>query len=92
MADNTEIPVGIGGDIIATDEVIQPDGTLAKNQRVKVQHGEDGEATDTSVIQPLPVRDMSMQETLSAILIETRIVRRHLEEWSEQVFTEADLE
>ena len=92
MADNTELPVGIGGDIIATDELKQSDGTFVKHQRVKVQHGEDGKATDTSVVDPIPVRDMSMQETLSAILIEARIIRRHLEEWSEQVFTEADLE
>lgn len=54
MADNTELNVGSGGDIIATDDI---GGT--KHQRVKVQHGADGSATDVSSAAPLPVEIIS---------------------------------
>jgi len=53
MADNTRLNVGVGGDIIASDEIA---GT--KHQRVKVQYGEDGSAVDVSVLAPLPVEDI----------------------------------
>lgn len=50
MADNTQLNAGSGGDLIATDEI----GGV-KHQRVKVQHGADGAATDVSAASPLPV-------------------------------------
>ena len=50
MADNTELNTGSGGDTIATDDI----GGI-KHQRVKVQHGADGSATDVSTASPLPV-------------------------------------
>lgn len=49
MADNTVIPVGAGGDTIATDDI----GGV-KHQRVKVEFGADGSATDVSATNPLP--------------------------------------
>lgn len=49
MADNTVLNTGTGGDTISTDDL----GTV-KVQRVKVQFGADGSATDTSPAAPLP--------------------------------------
>lgn len=53
MADNTTINAGSGGDVISTDDV----GGGVKVQRVKIQHGADGSATDVSTASPLPVSD-----------------------------------
>ena len=50
MADNTELNTGSGGDVISTDDL----GSV-KVQRVKVQFGGDGSATDVSASDPLPV-------------------------------------
>lgn len=50
MADNTRIDNGTTGDTIATDEIAG-----VKHQRVKVQYGADGSATDVSEDNPLPV-------------------------------------
>lgn len=50
MADNTTLNSGTGGDTIATDDIAG-----IKHQRVKVQHGADGSATDVSTASPLPV-------------------------------------
>ncbi|MEE8382234.1 MAG: hypothetical protein V3R78_10230 [Thermodesulfobacteriota bacterium] len=55
MADNTTINSGVGGDVIATDDI----GGV-KHQRVKVQHGVDGSATDVSSASPLPVTDIQI--------------------------------
>lgn len=52
MADNTELNVASGGDTIATDDIAG-----VKHQRVKIQHGADGSATDVSSASPLPVDD-----------------------------------
>ena len=49
MTDNTRLNVGNGGDIISTDDIAG-----VKVQRVKVQHGADGSATDVSTASPLP--------------------------------------
>ncbi|NIT58413.1 MAG: hypothetical protein GWN00_19955 [Aliifodinibius sp.] len=49
MADNTELNAGTGGDTIATDDI----GGV-KHQRVKVQYGADGSATDVSTSNPMP--------------------------------------
>lgn len=50
MADNTVLNAGSGGDVIATDDIAG-----VKHQRVKVEHGDDGSATDASATNPLPV-------------------------------------
>ncbi len=49
MADNTQLSPGAGGDLISTDDL----GT-EKVQRVKVQYGVDGSATDVSASNPMP--------------------------------------
>jgi hypothetical protein len=50
MADDTQLGLASGvGDVISTDDL----GTK-KVQRVKVQHGADGSATDVSTASPLP--------------------------------------
>lgn len=52
MADNTTLNTGSGGDVISTDDL----GSV-KVQRVKVQYGVDGSATDVSDSNPLPIDD-----------------------------------
>lgn len=52
MADGTELNVGSGGDTISTDDL----GSV-KVQRVKVQYGTDGNATDVSDDNPMPIDD-----------------------------------
>lgn len=52
MADNTTLNTGTGGDTIATDDI----GGV-KHQRVKIQYGVDGSATDVSDTNPLPIDD-----------------------------------
>lgn len=52
MADNTQLNTGTGGDVISTDDL----GSV-KVQRVKVQYGTDGSATDVSGTNPLPVAE-----------------------------------
>jgi hypothetical protein len=50
VADNTTLNTGSGGDVIATDDI-----SGVKHQRVKIEHGADGSATDVSQASPLPV-------------------------------------
>lgn len=50
MADNTTLNPGVSGDVIATDDIAG-----VKHQRVKVEWGADGSATDVSPTAPLPV-------------------------------------
>lgn len=50
MADNVVLNPGTGGATVATDEI----GGV-QHQRVKIQHGVDGSATDVSSSSPLPV-------------------------------------
>lgn len=52
MADNTELNSGSGGDTIASDDIAG-----VKHQRVKIQYGADGSATDVSDAAPLPIDD-----------------------------------
>ena len=52
MADDIELNAGSGGDTIAADEI-----GGKKHQRVKVQYGDDGAATDVSDTNPLPIDD-----------------------------------
>lgn len=56
MADNTELNAGSGGDVIATDDI----GGV-KYQRVKIQYGVDGSATDVSSANPLPVSEYNLE-------------------------------
>lgn len=50
MADNTTLNPGTGGDVIASDDI-----SGVKHQRIKIEYGEDGSATDVSTVNPLPV-------------------------------------
>lgn len=52
MADNTTLNTGSGGDVISTDDIAG-----VKVQRVKLQYGVDGSATDVSDTNPLPIDD-----------------------------------
>jgi hypothetical protein len=61
MADNTTLNPGTAGDVIATDEI----GGI-KHQRVKVEFGVDGSATDVSATNPLPVSTITGQTTVAA--------------------------
>ncbi len=61
MVDNTELNSGTGGDTIATDDI----GGV-KHQRVKIQHGADGSATDVSSASPLPVDGSGVTQPVSA--------------------------
>lgn len=63
MADNTVINAGSGGPTISADDV----GAGLLVQRVKVQYGADGSATDVAAATPLPV-DPTKQQTLSGTL------------------------
>jgi hypothetical protein len=58
MADNTALNPGTGGDVIATDELTTLNGAASsgvKVERVKVGYGADGDLTDVSAANPLPV-------------------------------------
>lgn len=52
MADNLELNAGTGGATLAADDIAG-----IHHQRVKIQHGADGSATDVSSASPLPVGD-----------------------------------
>ena len=52
MVDNTTLNAGTGGDVIASDDI----GGV-KHQRVKIEYGVDGAATDVSDTNPLPIDD-----------------------------------
>lgn len=58
MADNVNITQGDGSGIVAADEIAG-----IKHQRVKIEHGADGSATDVSTASPLPVELPSAQIT-----------------------------
>jgi hypothetical protein len=58
VADNTTLPTGTGGDVIATDELTTLNGGAVsgfKVQRVKPGYGVDGTLRDVSGAFPLPV-------------------------------------
>jgi hypothetical protein len=59
MTDNTTLNPGSGGDVIASDDI----GGV-KHQRVKIEHGADGSATDVSNSAPLPTFDRHDGRTL----------------------------
>lgn len=53
MADNITLNAGLGGDVVAADDI----GSV-KYQRVKIAHGADGSATDASTAAAFPVRPL----------------------------------
>lgn len=53
MADNTLLNAGTGGDTLASDDIVG-----IKHQRVKVEFGADGSATDVSAAAPLPTEQI----------------------------------
>lgn len=61
MADNVLLNGGAGGDTCAADDI----GGI-KHQRIKIEHGADGSATDVSSASPLPTRQNGATSTLSA--------------------------
>jgi hypothetical protein len=50
MADNVLLNAGTGGDTVSADDIAG-----VKVQRIKLQFGDDGSATDASATNPLPV-------------------------------------
>ena len=56
MADNIQLNGGIGGALLAADEIAG-----VKHQRVKIQYGADGSATDVSTSSPLPVTNLLLE-------------------------------
>jgi hypothetical protein len=67
MADNTTLPTGTGGDVIATDDVTTLNGgasSAVKVQRVKVGFGTDNNYRDTSAQFALPV-DVDSKRTIT---------------------------
>lgn len=59
MADNTTLNSMTGGDVIASDDIAG-----VKFQRVKISHGADGSATDTSATDPLPIKTTQSATTI----------------------------
>lgn len=59
MADNVTLNAGSGGDTIAADEI----GGI-KHQKVKVEFGADGTATEVSTTSPLPITISSLANPL----------------------------
>lgn len=62
MADNTLLNLGAGGNTVATDEI----GGI-HHQRVKIEHGADGSATDVSLASPLPTRSTGATATVANV-------------------------
>lgn len=73
-SDKTQInaPSVPGGDFIAVDAITDGNGNVVKHQRVKVQFGSDGTASDVSSSNPLPIDIVSGSTTTEiAGLIDT---------------------
>jgi len=68
VADNTQLnKASSAGDIIASDAIVDGAGQTIKHQRVKMQYGDDGSATDVSKANPLPVTDPWLQHAIDTI-------------------------
>ena len=76
MADNTQINQNkTAGDIISTDDI----GGGFKVQRVKVQYGDPGSATDVSLNKPMPITDFSLEVAQGNVSgIESILIRGHM--------------
>jgi hypothetical protein len=82
MADNTTLNPGASGDIIATDDI----GGV-KHQRVKIEHGADGSATDVSTASPLPIRQYDPEQGLAGRVTPLRdiIVAKRFTVWGDSL-------
>lgn len=69
MADNTTLNTGSGGDVIATDDI-----SGVKYQRVKVNYGTDGFATDVDYATPLPVDATARSSATGTITTSTSTI------------------
>tara|TARA_R110000824_G_scaffold14354_5_gene61129 strand:+ start:1475 stop:2428 length:954 start_codon:yes stop_codon:yes gene_type:complete len=67
MADNVVLDEGAGGDTIAADDILG-----IKHQRVKLQYGIDGQATDISATWPIPVLIYSEDGAALRSVVDTR--------------------
>lgn len=67
MSDNTVLNAGTGGDVISTDDIAG-----VKVQRVKVQYGTDGAATDVSTTNPMPINDAGGSVTVDGTIAATQ--------------------
>jgi hypothetical protein len=69
VADNTTLNAGTGGDVISTDDIAG-----VKVQRVKVQFGADGSATDVSAVAPMPVDGSGVTQPVSLASVPSHAV------------------
>jgi hypothetical protein len=69
MADNTTINAGTGGDTIASDDI----GGV-KHQRVKVEFGADGSASDVSTSNGLPIQGIQDSRSTGTITTSSSVV------------------
>ena len=74
MADNVTLNSASGGDTVAADDI----GGV-KHQRVKIQHGADGSATDVSTASPLPVSDAGGSLTVDSAQLPAALVGGRLD-------------
>lgn len=56
------------GERFADDTVKDSAGVESKHQRVKISVGQEGEATDVSFVDPLPIRDVDLLLTMQALV------------------------
>jgi len=73
MADNTVLNTMSGGDTISTDDI----GGI-KVQRMKVQYGSDGTATDVDTTTPLPVTSTDLAALVTLVTDEARVTHELL--------------
>lgn len=69
MADNIELNLGVGGKIVATDDI----GGI-QHELVKVEFGTDGNATMVSTGSPLPTTDAAVGVSVASIDLKTPTV------------------
>ena len=104
MADNTKVidpersRNANAGDTIATDDIASNSTSVAagaKVQRVKPGFGGDGEYTDVSEDDPLPVTDPANKtddRILNAILLQIQLTNLYLSKMHTEMLTESDLD
>lgn len=86
MADGVQITAGAGTSV-ATDGIDDPGtpgvaGTTQHHQRVKIETGPDGAATDVSEFEPMPTNDEEAICLLRYILIELRVLNTLIQDQS----------
>lgn len=85
MADNIELNLGVGGKIVATDDI----GGI-QHELVKVEFGTDGNATMVSTGNPLPVTDAATEVSVASIDLKTPSVGQKLMAASSPVVIASD--